>query len=197
MMTINRPIIRRLGAVAVLAIAAGATTAWTAAAHEAAPSTEPPTPPIAVEEFTRVDADTPMRGNVTDDVTASISITAAGMDPVAIDIANLSNIAVGRFTVQPGAQFPWHSHAGPVLVSIVEGELVYVMADGCVEHSYTAGTAFVDPGRGHIHSAYNPTDGNTVFVATFLEATADGPLSITEGITAPADNCGLPAPSAP
>ena len=41
------------------------------------------------------------------------------------------------------------------------------MADGCSEHSYPAGTAFVDPGRGMVHSAYNPTDGETVIVATF------------------------------
>jgi quercetin dioxygenase-like cupin family protein len=107
-------------------------------------------------------------------------------------LADLSSVAVARFTVQPGAQFPWHSHAGPVLVTVTEGELVYVMADGCAERSYPAGTAFLDPGRGHVHSAYNPTDGETVIVATFTEAPADGPLSITEGITAPADNCGLP-----
>ena len=45
-----------------------------------------------------------------------------------------------------------------------------------------------------IHSAYNPTDGETVIVATFLEMTADGPLSLAEGISGPADNCGLPTP---
>ena len=54
------------------------------------------------------------------------------------------------------------------------------------------GTAFLDAGHGEVHSAYNPTDAPTVFVATFLEAPADGPLVITEGVTAAADDCGLP-----
>ena len=109
-----------------------------------------------------------------------------------LDLADLSNIAVARFTVQPGAQFPWHTHPGPVIVTVTQGELVYVMAEDCHEAAYAAGTAFVDPGRGMVHSAYNPTDAETIIVATFTEVPADGPLSITEGITAPADNCGLP-----
>jgi hypothetical protein len=80
-----------------------------------------------------------------------------------------------------------------VIVNVVEGELVYVRADDCVERSYSGGAAFVDPGRGNVHTAFNATDGETVLVATFTEVTADGPLTITDGVTAPADNCGLPA----
>jgi hypothetical protein len=40
------------------------------------------------------------------------------------------------------------------------------------------GTAFVDTGHGHVHSAYNPTDGVTVIVATFFESPAEGSLLI-------------------
>lgn len=177
------------GAAAVLT----AVTGGAAASAAAAPSTtEPPVPPIAAEELTRIDADTLVRGSLPDAVTASVTIGREGMEDVVIDIADLSHIAVARFTIQPGAQFPWHTHPGPVLVTVTQGELVYVMAEGCSEHSYPAGTAFVDPGRDMVHTAYNPTDGETVIVATFTEVPADGPLSITEGITAPADNCGLP-----
>ena len=180
---------RRLAVLAVVGFGAGL---GPIAAAASTPPTEPPVPPIAVEELTRIDEDTLVRGNVTDDVTASFTISHEGMEPIVLDLASLSNVAVARFTVQPGAQFPWHSHPGPVIVTVTQGELVYVMADGCSEHSYAAGTAFVDPGRGMVHSAYNPTDGETVIVATFTEVPADGPLSITEGITAPADNCALP-----
>ena len=102
-------------------------------------------------------------------------------------------MAVARITIQPGARFPWHTHPGPVLVTVVSGEIIYVMADDCVQRSYVAGTGFVDHGHGMIHSAMNPTDGETVIIATFLEATADGPLTITEGIAGPADDCGLAA----
>lgn len=52
-------------------------------------------------------------------------------------------------------------------------------ADDCVERSYPAGTAFVDAGHGHVHTAYNPTDAPTVLVATFFEAPeAPAPLLI-------------------
>jgi quercetin dioxygenase-like cupin family protein len=183
------PINRKLGG--GLGVAALITGIGSAATATVPPSTEPPTPPIAAEELTSVEG-TSLRGGFTDGVAASIEITREGMDPITVDIADASNVAVTRMTFQPGAQAPWHTHAGPVIVSVVEGELVYVMADGCSEHSYPAGSAFVDPGRGNVHSAYNPTDGPTVLVNTFLEAPADGPLLITEGVTAPADNCGLP-----
>jgi hypothetical protein len=56
--------------------------------------------------------------------------------------------------VQPGAQFPWHSH-GPVFENLTLGELTYIEADGCAERRYVSGQAFVDPGQGHVHSAVN------------------------------------------
>lgn len=175
-----------------LAVAALAGGLGPVAATAATRTTEPPVPPIAVEELTRIDEDTLARGAVTDNVTATLRIAYEGMDELVLDMPDLSHVAVARITVQPGAQFPWHTHPGPVLVTVVQGELVYVMANDCMEHAYPAGTAFVDPGRGMVHTAFNPTDVETVFLATFTEVTADGPLTITEGITEPADNCGLP-----
>ena len=106
---------------------------------------------------------------------------------VVVNVKDPSRTFVARFTVQPGAQFPWHTHPGPVIVNVTEGELVYVGADDCVERSYPAGTAFVDAGHGHVHTAYNPTDAPTVFVATFFEAPpAPEPLLIP--VDAP-DDC--------
>jgi hypothetical protein len=40
------------------------------------------------------------------------------------------------------------------------------------------GTAFVDPGFGNVHYAFNPTGEETVLVATFLGVPATGPLTI-------------------
>ena len=158
-----------------------------------APPTEPPTPPIAVEELTRIDAETPSRGGFTDSVSATLSYTLDGADATTLEIADLGYVAVARITVQPGAMFPWHTHPGPVIVSVVPGDFVYVRADDCVERPYPAGTAFVDPGGENVHTAFNPGDVDTVIVATFTGVTADGPLTITEGVTAPADNCSLTA----
>jgi quercetin dioxygenase-like cupin family protein len=96
-----------------------------------------------------------------------------------------SRTLVARFTVQPGAQFPWHTHAGPVIVNVTRGALVYVDADDCVERTYPAGTAFVDSGHGHVHTALNRTGEETELVATFFEAPAEGSLPIPAA--APAD----------
>jgi quercetin dioxygenase-like cupin family protein len=135
-------------------------------------------PPIASEILTG-------RAVFTDDVDLKLKIKLDGHQTTVVKTEDPSRTVVGRFTVQPGAQFPWHTHAGPVIVNVTSGELVYVAADDCVERSYPAGTAFVDPGHGHVHTAFNPTGEETVFVATFFEAPAAGPLLIPA--EAPAD----------
>jgi len=83
-----------------------------------------------------------------------------------------------KYTVQPGARFPWHSHYGPVIVNIISGSLTYVPEGTCHEVTYSAGEAFVDAGHGHVHSAYNPGTQPTVFIATFFEAPEAGALLI-------------------
>lgn len=128
-------------------------------------------PPIATEFLTS-------RAVFTDDVDTKIKIKMDGRKTTVVKDKNPSRTVVARFTVQPGAQFPWHSHPGPVIVNIVSGELTYLPAHDCVERKYGAGTAFVDPGHGHTHTAWNATGGVTVFVATFFAAPAAGPLLI-------------------
>jgi quercetin dioxygenase-like cupin family protein len=136
-------------------------------------------PPIATEFLTG-------RAVFTDDVDLKLKIKPQDGGPrTVVHSKDASRTLVARFTVQPGAQFPWHTHPGPVVVNVTRGELVYVPAEDCSERSYPAGTAFVDPGHGHVHTAFNPTDEETVFVATFYEAPAEGPLLIPAA--APAD----------
>jgi quercetin dioxygenase-like cupin family protein len=103
-----------------------------------------------------------------------------------VNATDPSRTQVVRFTVQPGARFPWHTHPGPVIVNVTQGELVYVDSEDCTEHSYAAGTAFVDPGHGHAHTAYNPTGAPTVLVATFFEAPA-APAPLLLPAAAPED----------
>jgi quercetin dioxygenase-like cupin family protein len=131
-----------------------------------------PPPPIATEFLTS-------RAVFTDDVDIKIKVKQHRGRRTVVKAKDPSRTLVARFTVQPGAQFPWHTHRGPVIVNVTQGELVYVAADDCVERSYPAGTAFVDSGHGHVHTAYNPTGAPTVFVATFFEApAAPAPLLI-------------------
>ena len=137
-----------------------------------------PPPPIATELLTG-------RAVFTDDVDLKLKIKFDGNATRVVNARDPSRTLVARFTVQPGAQFPWHSHAGPVIVNVTRGELVYVDADDCKERAYPAGTAFVDAGHGHTHTAFNATDEETVIVATFYEAPEQGPLLIPA--EAPAD----------
>jgi quercetin dioxygenase-like cupin family protein len=129
---------------------------------------EPP-PPIAAEVLTP-------RSVFTDDIRMKVKIDT-GEETNVVKVVDPSRTVTARFTIQPGAQFPWHSHPGPVFVNVAQGALTFVDTD-CGERAYPAGTAFVDAGHGHVHSAYNGTGGVTVIVATFYEISADGPLLI-------------------
>jgi len=147
--------------------------------HQGAlPSVVDPPPPIATEPLTG-------RHEFTDDVAAQIRLKPEGRPRKVVNLDDPSKMAILRITVQPGARFPWHTHPGPVLVAVTQGELVYVYADDCVERTYPTGTVLVDPGS-NVHYAFNPTGGETVLIATFFGAPAapglltipvDGPTS--------------------
>jgi quercetin dioxygenase-like cupin family protein len=128
-----------------------------------------PPPPIVAEPLTP-------RSVFTDNIDMKIKIKLHHQ--VVVQVDDPSRTVDARYTVQPGAQFPWHSHAGPVLVNLISGSLTYLPADTCAERTYSAGQAFIDPGHGHVHTAFNPGTEPTVFIATFFEAPAQGPLLI-------------------
>jgi quercetin dioxygenase-like cupin family protein len=132
---------------------------------------EEPPPPILGEPLTG-------RAVFVDDIGLKIKIAHHGGETTVVNTDDPSATAVVRYTVQPGAQFPWHTHRGPVVVNVVSGALTYIDAEDCAEQTYTAGQAFVDAGHGHAHSAINRTGSPTVLMATFFEAPATGSLLI-------------------
>jgi hypothetical protein len=132
--------------------------------------------PIQAEPLTQ-------RHTFTDDVAIQVRDKPDGRSTEVVNLRDASNIAVVEITIPPGAQFPWHTHPGPVLASVVEGDedgaFVYVYADDCVERPYDIGEAFVDPGGKNIHTAYNPSDTEeTVVIATFLGVPDEGDLTV-------------------
>lgn len=167
------------------------TTARSADEHTQIASADVSTPPlpIAVEMLTS-------RHEFTDDIAVQVRVGPRGRPTDVVNLRDASNMAVLRFTVQPGVRFPWHSHPGLVMVTVTQGELIFVYADDCVERRYPAGTAFVDPGFGNVHYARNPTGGETVLVATFLGLPASGavtiPVDAAESTTLDA-KCAVPA----
>ena len=132
---------------------------------------EEPPPPILGEPLTG-------RAVFVDDIGLKIKIAHDGSETNVVNTSDPSHTVVVRYTVQPGAQFPWHTHAGPVVVNVASGALTYIAAEACAEHTYTAGQAFIDAGHGHAHSAVNRTGSATILIATFFEAPASGPLLI-------------------
>lgn len=123
------------------------------------------------------------RSVFTDDVNIQIRNKLSGGGTAVSNMTDPSRTVVARITVAAKGQFPWHTHPGPVIVNVSQGELVYVQANDCVERSYPQGTAFIDPGRGNVHTAYNPLDTPLVLVATFFEVPpAPAPLTITDGV---------------
>ena len=80
---------------------------------------------------------------------------------------SVADVLTARFELAPGGTFGWHRHSGPVVVAVVEGTLTVVMADGCMEHQYSAGQGFIESGRA-VHAAFNQGAAKVVLYATFL-----------------------------
>lgn len=109
--------------------------------------------------------------NFPDDVTAEFGVTYTGgeLDPITSALDDASTVVVAKVTWRPGGTSGWHTHPGPVIVTIVEGELELINERDCIARSYTASEAFIDPGQGNIHIANNPSETEcAVAYATFL-----------------------------
>ncbi len=133
------------------------------------------------------------RSTFTDDVAAQLRFRFDGRPTDVVNLRDASNVTTARITIPPGAVFPWHTHPGPVLINVTEGDFVYRLAADCVDRAYTAGQALVDAGGDNVHTAYNPGSRDTVVIATFLGAPTDGPLTTPADGPDPAE-CPLPTP---
>ena len=90
-----------------------------------------------------------------------------------------SSVVFAKVTWGPGGTSGWHTHPGPVIVSVAEGELELVNERDCVVRTYAAGEAFVDPGQGNVHVASNPsTTDDAVAYATFLGVPHGEPATV-------------------
>lgn len=79
------------------------------------------------------------------------------------------DIAVQRIVFQPGGQSGWHSHPGPVFISVVEGTMTFYESDDpdCAPVVRHAGQGFLDVGD-HAHIARNETSEPATNVVTYL-----------------------------
>ena len=60
--------------------------------------------------------------------------------------ASPCDIAFQQLTIAPGGHTGWHTHPGPTLVSVAQGEgTLYHGVSGCPAHKYATGTSFFQP----------------------------------------------------
>lgn len=61
------------------------------------------------------------------------------------------DLVVRQHDYQVGSSTGWHSHPGPIFITVTRGTLTYYEYDDpCTPHVVSAGHSFVDTGRGHI-----------------------------------------------
>lgn len=116
-----------------------------------------------------------------DDVAARFQMKYDGGDGVFV--SNLpqdaSTTVFAKVTWDPEGTSGWHTHPGPVIVSVAEGELELVNERDCIARTYSAGEAFIDPGQGNVHIASNPSQSDiAVAFATFLGVPDGAPATV-------------------
>jgi quercetin dioxygenase-like cupin family protein len=128
------------------------------------------TPPASV-----ISAPILARGDFVDAVDIKVKFERDG-HMVVSNAPDAGEVVVQEITIGPGGTTGWHSHPGPVVVVVKAGTLTYVRESGgeCIETPYPAGTAFVDPGQGHAHTAFNFGTENLVLMATYFDVPVGG-----------------------
>jgi hypothetical protein len=99
-----------------------------------------------------------------------------------------TDIVVRRHDYAPGSSTGWHTHPGPVFITVLEGQITFYEYDDptCTPIVKRAGEGYVDTGRGHI--ARNET-GEPAKDMTVIIAPVGG--SFRGELDAPAPHCGF------
>jgi quercetin dioxygenase-like cupin family protein len=93
----------------------------------------------------------------------------SGRWEVEMEARGISDIVTQAITLAPGGFSGWHSHPGPVFVSVKSGTLTFYEAKDprCTPHIFPAGTGFVEHG-GDVHIARNEGTENLTINATYI-----------------------------
>lgn len=74
-----------------------------------------------------------------------------------------TDLAVDQLTVQPGGFSGWHSHAGPIYLTVKSGQITWFDAN-CVPRTYKAGDSFIEDSH-NTHFVENQTGEVTILIA--------------------------------
>jgi quercetin dioxygenase-like cupin family protein len=111
----------------------------------------------------------------------------AGGNGISLKTDGAKDVLTVRVTVAPGGTFGWHSHPGPVIVSVTKGAFALHQVENgrCKRREFGAGDAFVEPGA-RVHLGQNEGSKPVRLYATFLART--GTTEFTQGEPVP-DQC--------
>lgn len=103
-----------------------------------------------------------------------------GLATSVLQLRDAQDTVMQQITFSPGGHTGWHSHPGPALVLVAQGELRLYSADDptCVGRTYSAGQAFIDPGQGHVHIGRASPSQNTVLWVTYFDVPPGSPVRI-------------------
>lgn len=98
------------------------------------------------------------------------------------------DVVVRRHDYAVGSTTGWHSHPGPVFITVTQGQLTYYEYDdpACAPHVVSAGQGFVDNGRGHI---VRNESGQTAQDVSVIIAPVGG--AFRGELNAPGPHCGF------
>lgn len=94
-----------------------------------------------------------------------------------------TDLGVDLLTVQVGGYSGWHSHAGPIYVTVKTGSITWYDGADCSYRTYNAGDTFIEPS----HKAHNVVNTGSE-IATFV-AVAPRPHGAPGRLDAPAPAC--------
>ncbi len=97
-----------------------------------------------------------------------------------IHVVRAGDTVMQQIIIGPGGHTGWHSHPGPAIALVKNGELTLYSSDDptCTGRPYGVGQGFVDPGQGHAHTARNLTSQNTEVWVTYLDVPPGGSVRI-------------------
>jgi len=100
-----------------------------------------------------------------------INVRRVGEDKWKVDVKAKPalDVAVQSIVFQPGGQSGWHSHPGPVFISVVSGEMTFYESDDpdCEPIVRHAGEGYLDTGE-HAHIARNESGEPATNVVTYF-----------------------------
>jgi quercetin dioxygenase-like cupin family protein len=99
---------------------------------------------------------------------SAFKVKRDGIDGWKVDVDAKQGLTVATQTITfaPGAQSGWHSHPGPVFISVKEGTMTFYEED-CTSIVRTAGEGFLDVGS-HAHLARNESGAPATNIVTYF-----------------------------